>query len=173
MITHTLTVHPFTVNDVCFNRRAEYTFHLRGRSLRSFATTRIGISPMITYRESSKPPHIIVKASGSISGAEVRRALRPMRERLNTIEPGFVMMALYPNLVMFKSDAVESLFYYIARVFESDPGLFIMVDGNRSPHPGLRAFVEQLGQSDQVQFVETRDDAQPLINAYMRTQKLF
>ena len=82
------------------------------------------------------------------------------------------MMALYPNLVMFKSDAVESLFYYIARVFEADPGLFIMVDGNQSPHPGLRTFVEQLGESDQVQFAETRDDAQSLINAYVQTQKL-
>lgn len=128
---------------------------------------------MITYRESHEPPHLIVEASGSISGAEVRRALDPMRERLDTINPGFVMMALYPNLVMFKSDAVESLFYYIARVFDADPGLFIMVDGNQSPHPGLRAFVEQLGESDQVQFVETRGDAQAMVNAFVEKQESF
>jgi hypothetical protein len=126
---------------------------------------------MITYRQSAEPPHILVEASGSISGAEVRRALDPMRERLDTIEPGFVIMALYPDLVMFKSDAVETLFYYIARVFESEPGLFIMVDGNQSPHPGLRAFVEQLGESGQVEFVETTDDAQALIDRYMNQQK--
>jgi hypothetical protein len=72
---------------------------------------------------------------------------------------------------MFKSDAVETLFYYIARVFESEPGLFIMVDGNQSPHPGLRAFVEQLGESGQVEFVETTDDAQALIDRYMNQQK--
>jgi len=126
---------------------------------------------MITYRQSNEPPHLVVEASGSISGAEVRRALNPVRERLDEIEPGFVMMALYPDLVMFKSDAVEALFYYIARVFDAEPGLFIMVDGNQSPHPGLRAFVEQLGESDQVQFVETADDAQALINAFMKEQE--
>lgn len=126
---------------------------------------------MITYRQSNEPPHLVVEASGSISGAEVRRALNPMRERLNTIEPGFVIMALYPNLVMFKSDAVEALFYYIARVFDSEPGLFIMVDGNQSPHPGLRTFVEQLGESGQVEFVKTKDDAQALIDTFMREQK--
>jgi len=121
---------------------------------------------MITYHPSDTPPHIVVEAEGFLSGPEVRRVLAPMKDHLRALEPGFVIMALYPDLVMLKGEAIETLFYYIARVFDADPGLFVMVDGNHSPHPGLRAFVEQLGEENQVQFVAAREEGEALIDEY-------
>jgi len=122
------------------------------------------VSPMISFRQSQTAPHIVVEAEGTISGADVRRELAPLRDVLKSIEPGFTVMALYPDLVMLQSDAIGALFYYIARVFDAEPGLFLMVDGGRSPHPGLRAFVEQLGVEGQVRFAETIEDARRIIN---------
>lgn len=122
---------------------------------------------MITYHPSDIPPQIVVEAEGSLSGPEVRRVLAPMHDQLRELQPGFVIIALYPDLVMLKGDAIEALFYYIARVFDADPGLFVMVDGNHSPHPGLRAFVEQLSEENQVQFVATREEGEALIDEYV------
>jgi hypothetical protein len=118
---------------------------------------------MISLRQSSEPPQILVEAAGSVSGAEVRRELAPLRDFLKTLEPGFTVMAVYPDLVMLKNDAVESLFYFIARIFDAEPGRFLMVDGGRSPYPGLRAFIEQLGTDGQVIFTETVEEARAIM----------
>jgi len=120
---------------------------------------------MISYRHSTTAPHILVRASGSVSGAEVRQELAPLREHLESMEPGFTVLAVYPELVMLKPDAVGALFYYIARLFDAEPKHFIMVDGGQSPHPGLRAFVQQLGVEGQLQFIETLEKAEAFIRA--------
>lgn len=121
---------------------------------------------MIRYRASDTPPHITVEARGEVSGAEVRRELSNLRRDLEALEPGFVVLALYPELILLKAGAVGPLFYYIARVFDNDPGLFVMVDGGQSPHPGLRSFVTTLGLTDQVRFAATRDEADAIIRDF-------
>ncbi|PEN13130.1 hypothetical protein CRI94_10800 [Longibacter salinarum] len=118
---------------------------------------------MISLRHSKTSPEIVVEAEGSVSGADVRRELAPMRDLLEDIEPGFVLMTVYPNLVMLQPDAIGALFYYVARVFDANPGLFILVDGGRSPHPGLRSFVQQLGIKGQVEFAATVEEAELII----------
>lgn len=121
---------------------------------------------MIRYRASDTPPHIIVEAEGKVSGSEVRRELSTLRRDVEALEPGFVVLAVYPDLVLLKAGAVGPLFYYIARIFDNDPGLFLLVDGGQSPHPGLRSFVTTLGLHDQVRFAATRDEADAIIQAF-------
>jgi hypothetical protein len=121
---------------------------------------------MVRYRTQSRAPHLLIELSGEVSGEEVRRELADLPDALASLPPDFVALAEYPAVILFKANAVGPLFYFVTHIFDAEPGLFVFVDGGQSPHPGLRAFVEQIGLDDQVAFVRTREEADDRIRAY-------
>jgi hypothetical protein len=121
---------------------------------------------MIRYRTQSRAPHLLVELDGTVAGDQVRRAFRDLPDALSRLPAQFVMLASYPDLLLLESDAVGPLFYFVTHIFDADPGLCVFVDGGRSPHPGLRAFIERIGLDDQVHFVETPAEADERIQRF-------
>lgn len=122
---------------------------------------------MIRYRTQQEAPHLLIEIDDVVSGAEVRRDLDGLPEALQPLPEGFVALVVHPDVTLFKADAIGSLFYFVAHLFDADPGLCVFVDGGQSPHPGLRAFIEQIGLDDQVAFVPTREAAGTRIQQYL------
>jgi len=123
---------------------------------------------MIRYDTHADPPHLRVDLDGRVTGPDVRRTLSDLPTALAALPPDFVARIAYPDVLLFEGDAVGPLFYYVAHLFDADPALCVFVDGGASPHPGLRAFVEQLGLTDQVCFVPTREAAADRIRAFTK-----
>lgn len=123
---------------------------------------------MIRYRTRSTAPHIRIELADTVSGTEVRRELDALPDDLATMPDGFVAMAVWSELALIRESALGPLFYYVTALLYADPGLFVLVDGGRSPHPGLRSFIEQVGVDDQVTFVASREQAAERIEAYRR-----
>jgi hypothetical protein len=120
---------------------------------------------MIRYDTHTDPPHLRIDLDGRIAGPDVRRTFADLPADLAALPSGFVARIAYPDVLFFEADAVGPLFYYVTHLFNADPALCVFVDGGSSPHPGLRAFVEQLGLTDQVCFVPTREAADERIRA--------
>jgi hypothetical protein len=125
---------------------------------------------MVRYRTQPEAPHLVIELDGSVSGEEVRRELAALPDDLSRLPEGFVAVAAYPDLSLFKAGAVGPLFYYVAHLFDADPGLCVFVDGGQTHHPGLRAFIEQIGIDDQVAFVPTREAAAARIRQHVQSQ---
>jgi hypothetical protein len=121
---------------------------------------------MIRYRTQERAPHLLFELEGKVAGREVRRELADLPETLASLPPGFVVLAAYPDVILFEADAIGPLFYFITHIFEADPGLCVFVDGGKSPHPGLRTFIEKIGLDDQVVFVPTQKEADERIRAF-------
>lgn len=126
---------------------------------------------MVRYRTQSEAPHLVIELDDTVSGEEVRRELADLPDTLSTLPDGFVMTAAYPDLTLLKFDAVGALFYFVAHIFDADPGLCVFVDGGQPHHPGLRAFIKKVGLDDQVAFVPTREDAEARIQQYRPRQR--
>jgi len=127
-----------------------------------------GCSAIIRDNTRTDPPHRRIDLEGRASGPEVRRTFdlpAPPASLPVSLPAGFVARIAYPDVLLFEADAVGPLFYYVTPLFDANPALFVFVDGGSSPHPGLRAFVEQLGLTDQVCFVSTREAADERIRA--------
>ena len=124
---------------------------------------------MIRYCTQDEAPHLLFELEEAVSESEVRRGLAGLLDDLQTLPNDFVMLAVYPEMTFFEADAVGPLFYYVARIFDAAPGFCVFVDGGRSPHPGLRAFIEQIGLDDQVAFVPTREEADARIQQYLQS----
>jgi hypothetical protein len=125
---------------------------------------------MIRYRTQPDAPHLVIELDDTVSGEEVRRKLADLPEALQTLPDGFVMMAVYPDLTLLQFDAVGALFYFVAQIFDADPGLCVFVDGGQPHHPGLRAFIKKVGLDDQVAFVPTREEADTRIRQHVQSQ---
>ena len=123
---------------------------------------------MIRYGTYEHPPHLRIELDGRVAGPDVRRAFADLPAALEALPPGFVAQVVYPDVLLFEADAVGPLFYYVTHLFDAEPALCVFVDGGSSPHPGLRAFVERLGLTDQVCFVPTREAADEQLRAYTR-----
>lgn len=121
---------------------------------------------MIRFRTQPHAPHLLIELEGKVSGGEVRAELADLPEVLKSFPDRFVVMAAYPEVVLFKANAVGPLFYYITHIFDANPALCIFVDGGRSPHPGLRTFIQRIGLQEQVTFVSTREEADDRIRAF-------
>jgi hypothetical protein len=121
---------------------------------------------MIRYRTQSRAPHLFIELEGTVDGEQVRHAFRDLPDALSRLPAQFVMLASYPDLLLLEADAVGPLFYFVTHIFDADPGLCVFVDGGRSPHPGLRAFIERIGLDDQVHFVETPAEADEQIQRF-------
>lgn len=114
-----------------------------------------------------RAPQLVIELDGRVSGSEVRRGLADLPETLAALPSHFVALIVYPDVILFEAEAVGPLFYFVAHLFDADPGLCVFVDGGRSPHPGLRAFIEQIGLTDQVAFVPTRAAADDRIRTFV------
>lgn len=121
---------------------------------------------MIRFHTQQHAPHLIIELEGEVSGGEVRRELAELPDVLASLPNRFIVMAVYPDVVLFKANAIGPLFYYVTHIFDADPAHVVFVDGGKSPHPGLRAFVERVGVDDQITFVPTRDAADARIAEY-------
>lgn len=121
---------------------------------------------MIRYRTQERAPHLLIELEGTISGQEVRQGLADLPDVLAALPPNFVVLAVYSEVVLFQANAIGALFYFVAHIFDADPGLCVFVDGGKSPYPGLRAFIEKIGIDDQVAFVRTQAEADERIRAY-------
>jgi len=122
---------------------------------------------MIRYRTQPDVPHLVIELDDTVSGEAARRELADLPEALQTLPDGFVMTAVYPDLTLLRFDAVGALFYFVAHVFDADPGLCVFVDGGQPHHPGLRAFIKKVGLDEQVAFVPTREEADDRIQQYL------
>lgn len=125
---------------------------------------------MVHFRTQRQVPHLVIELSGVVSGESVRQELNDLPAVLSTLPPNFVMMVVYPNLTRVENDAVGALFYFVAHLFDADPGLCTFVDGGKSPHPGLRAFIERVARTDQIVFVPTQTEAEAHIQAFLQTK---
>ena len=126
---------------------------------------------MIRYRTQPDAPHLVIELDDTVSGDDVRRELADLPEVLEALPDDFVMTAVYPDLTLLRFDAVGALFYYVAHIFDADPGLCVFVDGGQPHHPGLRAFIKKVGLDDQVAFVPTREEANTRIQQYCSRQR--
>jgi hypothetical protein len=125
---------------------------------------------MVHFRTQRQPPHLVIELQGEVSGNSVRRELTDLPSALSALPPNFVVMALYPHLTRVGDDAAGPLFYFVAHLFDADPGFCAFVDGAESPHPGLRSFIQRVAREDQVVFVPTEAEAQRRIRAYLGSQ---
>jgi len=116
-------------------------------------------SSMVRFRTQQRAPHLSIELEGTVSGNDVRTAFANLPQVLRSLPDDFVALIEYPDVAYFKADAVGPLFYYVTHLFEADPGLCVFVDGGRSPHPGLRAFIKEIGLENQTVFVPTRNEA--------------
>jgi hypothetical protein len=122
---------------------------------------------MVCYRTQERAPHLLIELEGRVSGSAVRQAFADLPGTLAGLPSDFVALIDYPDVILFEAEAIGPLFYFVTHLFEADPGLCVFVDGGRSPHPGLRAFIEQIGLTDQVAFVPTREAADERIRAFV------
>lgn len=125
---------------------------------------------MIRYRTQERAPHLVFELGGKVAGKDVRRELADLPDVLASLPKNFVMLAVYPEVILFEADAIGPLFYFITHIFDVDPGLCVFVDGGKSPHPGLRAFIEKIGLDDQVAFVPTEEEADERIRVYVESK---
>jgi hypothetical protein len=125
---------------------------------------------MIRYRTQDDAPHLLIELDETVSGSEVRRELADLPDDLQALPLHFVALVVYPDVTLFKANAVGPLFYYVAHLFDADPGLCVFVDGGRSPHPGLRTFIDQIGLDDPVAFVRTQAEADAHIQQHVPSQ---
>jgi hypothetical protein len=125
---------------------------------------------MVRYDTQSDAPHLVIELDDAVCGDEVRRELGDLPDVLSSRPDDFVMMAVYPDLTLLKTGAVGSLFYFVAHIFDADPGLCVFVDGGQPHHPGLRTFIKQVGLDDQVAFVPTREEATTHIQQHVQSQ---
>lgn len=123
---------------------------------------------MIRYRTQEQAPHLLFDLEGRVAGDEVHRELAGLPDVLTSLPQDFTMLAVYSEVILFEAEAVGPLFYFIAHIFDANPGLCVFVNGGKSPHPGLRAFIEKIGIDDQVAFVRTREEADERIQAFER-----
>lgn len=121
---------------------------------------------MVRYRTQERAPHLIIDLKGRVSGSAVRRAFADLPETLSSLPAGFVVRIAYPDVILFEAEAIGPLFYFVTHLFDANPGLCVFLNGGASPHPGLRSFVEQIGLTDQVCFVPTREAADERIRAF-------
>lgn len=122
---------------------------------------------VVRYRTQERAPHLVIGLEGRVSGSAVREAFADLPETLSSLPPDFVVRIAYPDVVLFEADAVGPLFYFVTHLFDAEPGFCVFVDAGASPHPGLRAFIEQIGLTDQVCFVPTREAADERIRAFV------
>jgi len=122
---------------------------------------------MIRLRIADEAPHIYVRGSGTLTEAEIRKELAALPDYLDAAPPGFVLLAEYPDLLLIEPDAVGPLFYYIARIFEAQPGLAVFTTGGKERHPGLRAFMSQIDTHGSLRVVHTRAEADRIIDEYV------
>jgi len=113
---------------------------------------------MIRHTTYTDVPQLRVELEG-------RRTFADLPAALASLPASFVARIAYSDVLLFEADAVGPLFYCVTHLFHADPALCVLVDGGSSPHPGLRAFVEQLGRIDQGCFVPTREAADECIRA--------
>lgn len=122
---------------------------------------------MVRFHTQRRAPHLVIELSGQVSGPKVRSELQDLPDTLSSLPPQFVALALYPNLTVLDADAVGPLFYFVAHLFDADPGLCVFVDGGRAHHPGLREFINQVGLKDQTVFAPTEEAGQAHIRTYL------
>lgn len=121
---------------------------------------------MIRLYTQSHAPHLVIELAGRVSGGEVRTELADLPEVLGALPDRFVVLASYPEVVLFKANAIGPLFYFVTHIFDADPGLCVFVDGGTSPHPDLRAFIQRIGLDKQITFVPTQTEADARIRAF-------
>jgi hypothetical protein len=121
---------------------------------------------MVRYRTQERAPHLVIELEGRVTGSAVRRAFADLPDTLSALPADFVARIDYPDVVLFEAEAIGPLFYFVTHLFDAEPALCVFVDGGRSPHPGLRSFIEQIGLTDQVAFVPTREAADERIRAF-------
>jgi len=122
----------------------------------------------IRHHTRRRAPHFVVEFSGRVSGTDVRRAFADLPDTLAALPPDFVALLVYPDLILLEPEAVPPLFYFVTYLFDADPGLCVFVDGGKSPHPGLRAFIERVSLAGQAAFVPTRAAADDRIRTFRR-----
>lgn len=121
---------------------------------------------MVAYRTQKTAPHLYVRAEGTVTLDEVERDLAGLDEALQKLPRGYALMMEYTELRTIAVEAVDRFYYYAAQAFEAEPGLFIMVSGGRTVHPGLREFVLRLDTENVVHIVDDRAEADRLIQQY-------
>lgn len=126
---------------------------------------------MIRLRTQQRAPHLVVELTDTVSDHDVRQELTTLPELLSTLPNRFVALIVYSEVLLFEAEAVGPLFYYVTHLFDADPGLCVFADGGRSPHPGLRSFIRQIGLEEQVTFVRTRDEADAHIRAFIQSSE--
>lgn len=122
---------------------------------------------MVRYRTQERAPHLLIELEGRVSGSAVRETFADLPQTLSSLPLDFVVRIAYPEVILFEADAVGPLFYFVTHLFDAEPGFCVFVDAGASPHPGLRAFIEQIGLTDQVCFVTTREAADERIQAFV------
>lgn len=137
----------------------------------SFGLPAVPSLAMIRLRTQQRAPHLVIELNDTVSGHDVRQELTNLPELLSTLPARFVALIVYSEVHFFEAETVGPLFYYVTHLFDADPGLCVFVDGGRSPHPGLRSFIHQIGLKDQSVFVPTRNEADTQIRSFMQKRK--
>jgi hypothetical protein len=124
---------------------------------------------MVRFDTQQRAPHLLVELGGTVTGSDVRTELADLPQALRSLPDDFVALIVYPDATYFKANAVGPLFYFVTHLFDADPGLCVFVDGGRSPHPGLRAFIGEIELENQTAFVPTRTEADERIHTHLQT----
>jgi hypothetical protein len=106
--------------------------------------------------------------SGRVDGDGVCDGLRSLPDDVDALPSSFVVSALYPDVVYFAPDALAPLYYYAAVIADAQPGLFVLVNGSRSPAPELRAFIRRILPGGRVRLASTVEKAGRIVDAYRR-----
>ena len=122
----------------------------------------------VRYHTRSRAPQLEIHLEGNVSGNEVRRKFADLPDALASLPRRFFAMIDYGEVILFEADALGPLFYYVTHLYDANPEFCVFVDGDQTPHPGLRAFVEQVGLENQTVFVPSRSEGHERIRAYTR-----
>jgi hypothetical protein len=121
---------------------------------------------MIEYRTSPEPPHLTIHLSGTVSEDDVHGQFQEFEDVLATLPSGYVALVDCLEPTYLTPTAAGPLYYHAVQALDTDPGLTVLLYGERDPEPHLSAFLRRVVPGNRVRIVQSKAEAQRLIERY-------
>jgi hypothetical protein len=121
---------------------------------------------MIQYRTSSEPPHLTIQLSGTVTEDDVHDEFQEFEKILSTLPSRYVVLVDCLEPTYLTPPAVGPLYYYAVRALDTDPGLTVLLYGDRNPDPHLSAFLRRVVPGNRVRIAQSEEEAQRLFARY-------
>jgi hypothetical protein len=121
---------------------------------------------MIEYRTAPEPPHLTIHLSGTVSEDDVHDQFQEFEDVLATLPRGYVALVDCLEPTYLTPSAAGPLYYHAVQALDTDPGLTVLLYGERDPEPHLSAFLRRVVPGNRVRIVQSKEEAQRLVARY-------